>query len=250
MDPLNGNITKNAYQEIRNTQKINRTPLLPSYHKVLEAKLKCYPTHISIDETSAEVKLQTLLDHTCSRILQIQDEVINAIDEETLGNLRFIFKWRCDGSSGHSQYKQNFIDLECSDASIFMTSLVLLQLLSSNILNGHEIVVWKNQRPPSPQYCRPIKIQFSHENTNLTCAEKEIMDSRIASLVPLETIVNGKAIKIKYEMIFSMVDGKVINAVTGTTSTLRCHLCKATSKGFNKIDQALSKEIEVPNSAY
>ena len=75
------------------------------------------------------------------------------------------------------------------------------------------------------------------------------MDSQIASLVPLKTIVNRKAIKIKYEMIFSMVDGKVINAVTGATSTLYCHLCKATSKDFNRIDQVLSNEIEVPNLA-
>jgi hypothetical protein len=36
-------------------------------------------------------------------------------------------------------------------------------------------------------------------------------------------------------MALTMVDGKVCNAATGTSSTMRCYICKETSKNFNKL---------------
>jgi len=40
------------------------------------AKTKCYPDNITVNESHAEVELQNLLDHTATRILQLQKEVI------------------------------------------------------------------------------------------------------------------------------------------------------------------------------
>lgn len=40
--------------------------------------------------------------------------------------------------------------------------------------------------------------------------------------------------KIKHTMLFTMVDGKVCNAATETTSTMKCYICGQTSKDFNK----------------
>lgn len=34
-----------------------------------------------------------------------------------------------------------------------------------------------------------------------------------------------------------MIDGKLCNSLSDTTSALRCNLCKATSKDFNKVKQ-------------
>lgn len=39
-----------------------------------------------------------------------------------------ICKWGCDGSSGQSEYKQKFNEENNSDANIFLTSFVPLQL--------------------------------------------------------------------------------------------------------------------------
>lgn len=44
-----------------------------------------------------------------------------------------------------------------------------------------------------------------------------------------------------------MVDGKVCNAVTGTTSTQKCYICNATYKYFNFIDQMLIRTIKIEN---
>lgn len=65
----------------------------------------CYPSNMQISEHRYEIPLQNLLDHTVLRILQINK--IKKL-EKNVDNFKIFYKWRCDGSSGHSQYKQKF----------------------------------------------------------------------------------------------------------------------------------------------
>jgi len=58
--------------------------LLPSYEKILSAKSKGYPKEIMVTESHAKVELQSLLDHTASRIMQLQAEVIQNIKDKRL----------------------------------------------------------------------------------------------------------------------------------------------------------------------
>jgi len=67
------------------------------------AKTKCYPDNITVNESHAEVELQNLLDHTATRILQLQKEVIYNIWADSVQNLILIGKW---GFDGHAEYKQ------------------------------------------------------------------------------------------------------------------------------------------------
>ena len=59
-----------------------------------------------VSELSAEVDLQSLLDHTANRILESQRES-DTLPTGVLQNsdVVLIGKWGFDGSSGHSQYK-------------------------------------------------------------------------------------------------------------------------------------------------
>ena len=84
---------------------------------------------ISITETTAEVELQALLNHTAERILHTQSEVglLHCFEENDI-ELALISKWGCDGSSGQSEYKQKFHDESCSDANIFFPSFMPIQL--------------------------------------------------------------------------------------------------------------------------
>lgn len=52
---------------------------LPSYHKLLEAKKRCYPDarDIEISEDGVKVNLQALLDVTTQRILQVVGDELN-----------------------------------------------------------------------------------------------------------------------------------------------------------------------------
>lgn len=57
------------------------------------------------------------------------------------------------------------------DANIFFTSVVPLQLKATDKVTNAITVIWKNPRPSSPRFCRPVKIQFVHENTEATVTE-------------------------------------------------------------------------------
>lgn len=63
-------LSKFQYEVIRKSCKDIGHNIFPSYNKILERKIRCYPPNISVTETSAHVPLQDLLDHTARRILQ------------------------------------------------------------------------------------------------------------------------------------------------------------------------------------
>ncbi|EFN79442.1 hypothetical protein EAI_11831, partial [Harpegnathos saltator] len=56
------------------------------------------------------IKLQALLDHTVNRIIdriiEMQKDVLLSLHPNVWSKLILISKWGCDGSSGHSMYKQ------------------------------------------------------------------------------------------------------------------------------------------------
>lgn len=241
-------LTKHQYLLIRQSMKEHNCNLYPPYYKVLQAKIRCYPprSDITITEISAEVKLQALLNHTTERILLVQNNVIKSL-KKTVIHMKLICKWGCDGSSGQSEYKQKFADENSSDEHVFFTSLVPLQLLSVDCESNSKIVIWKNPRPSSPRFCRPIRLQFLHETVQSTVNEMHYIEEQIKSLVPFNTIVDGQEILITYDMIFTMIDGKVCNAITSTKSTLRCYLCGVTSKDINNLDLVKKRKIDESN---
>ncbi|XP_071581303.1 uncharacterized protein [Temnothorax nylanderi] len=245
-------LTKKQYNIIRSSMKKHNCRLYPNYNAVRAAKELCYPPRfsITITESSADIKLQDLLDHTCERLLFTQREVIRSLNTEMFIKADLICKWGCNESPGQSEYKQKFNDKSTSDANVFLTSLVPLQLKFAESNNETEIIIWKNPRPSSPRFCRPIRLQFLHEDTQSTVNEVEFIEQQITSLVPFEIVIDGKEITVNYQMLFTITDGKVCNAVTSTPSTLRCYLCGATSKDFNNIDKILTRDVEETNLCF
>ena len=75
---VEADLTKNQYLLIRTfINSKTSAEILPSYEKILKAKTKSYPENVIVSESKAEVELQSLLDHTVSRILDLQNEAIN-----------------------------------------------------------------------------------------------------------------------------------------------------------------------------
>ncbi|XP_054727450.1 uncharacterized protein LOC129237075 [Anastrepha obliqua] len=95
--------------------------LLPRYEKILKFKTLRYPNNIVVDETHAEVELQSLLDNTASSILELQKSLIEERLDETEKTLTLIGKWGFDGSTGHSEYKQKFSNCINDEKSLFVT---------------------------------------------------------------------------------------------------------------------------------
>ncbi|XP_060800854.1 uncharacterized protein LOC132903670 [Amyelois transitella] len=238
-DMIEAKLSREAYNVIR-----RRAPeKFPSYKLVQAAKKLCYPHDITVTETSASVKLQSLLDHTSMRLCQTLIPVINTLNDDLdrCNEICLVSKWGFDGSSGHSSYKQAFQDSAATDSAVFITCLVPLRLVAN------DIVIWQNPSPASTRYCRPIKIEFQKESVDVSIQENREIENQISNLRESTVNIENKTLKIRYELILSMVDGKVCNALTETTSTMKCFLCGATSKLFNNIDEMVKRDVNTDN---
>lgn len=209
--------------------------IFPPYYKVLEAKKQCYPVNIGVNEYSATVPLQSLLDHTAERLLLGKSEgEIRELNE----NLLLVSKWGCDGSSGHSEYKQIFSEKEKTDANMFLTSLVPLKLHESN--NNNKLI-WINPRPSSTKLCRPIKFEFIKETSENTKKEVNRVESEIKNLNNTVIKLYNKEVSIQHILIFSMVDGKIAQTITETSSMAVCCICQAKPSEMNDLQKCANK---------
>ena len=97
-------MTKSDYE--KHCKLINKLKrILPPYFHIAAEKLKCHPEEITtIGDHEVVVPLQSLLDHTVSRIFEFPDiqsqvERLSEMNEGTL-DIKFIFKYGMDGSQG------------------------------------------------------------------------------------------------------------------------------------------------------
>lgn len=241
---VEGNFSKSVWIKMRqNLEMCNVLQIYPSYPVLMKARETCIPPkeHVTISESTAEVKLQALLDHTVKQLMRLQDEVLLTLSNSELLDLELVSKWGFDGSSGQSNYKQSFADQDIDDSSIFITSLVPIQIRVRSCVTK---IVWHNVRASSTRFCRPIRIQFAKETQELTRNEKRNVDQQIQLLIP--TITQNSAsskISVGHTLVCSMVDAKVCSALA-ELSCQRCYVCGASPKEFNNINEVRQK---IPN---
>lgn len=154
-----------------------------------------------------------------------------------------ITKWGFDGSSGQSEYKQKFDNSAKSDASVFLSSLVPLQLISGKPEDKNQTIIWQNLKSSSTRFCRPIRFQFARETAELALQEKEFVEAQIQCLVPTKVKINDQRIEVHHKMLLTMVDGKICKSITETKYTQKCYLCGLIAKDFNNIEKALSTVV-------
>lgn len=234
---LDAKLSKYQYEMLKKACRNIGHDIFPCYSKVLEAKKTCYPENININESSATVPLQSILDHTASRILKGQNEQ-NIIDLPE--NLTLISKWGCDGSSGHNEYKQVFIENDRSDSNLFLTSLVPLGLHDSNNINNE---FWVNPKPSSTRLCRPIKFEYIKETPESTKKEVDRVNDEIRNLKGTIVNINQKICEIHHVLLFTMIDGKIAQTITETSSMAVCCICKAKPSEMNNIERCLNKKM-------
>ena len=227
---INAELTRKQYEVIHDANK----NVYPCYTLIKDAKKMCYPNEdaFTITETMAEVKLQALLDHTTTRLCKYLHEVLLQLDCEERQSLQLVTKWGCDGSH-QASYKQKFENENDSDAHIFQSCLVPIALTAT--ANGKTKTIWQNPTPSSTRLCRPIRIRFVHESTDVINEEITYINNQIESLKKSEVPINEGVIEIQHTLLMTMVDGKVCNAATGTKSTMRCYICGQYSKDFNSL---------------
>ncbi|KAF2892509.1 hypothetical protein ILUMI_13664, partial [Ignelater luminosus] len=116
---------------------------------------------------------------------------------------------------GQSIYKQKLLAKNLSDSDIFFTSLAPLRF----IRNSDSTLIWQNPRPSSTRFCRHIHFYFKKETAEFARKEANKVKKEIEELQPSTLNINNRNIQVKHILNFMMINGKLINAVTSTTSS-------------------------------
>jgi len=248
---LNNSLTKYVYTNMRLETKKSGADIWPPYNKVREVKSQCRPPKedIFITEKKAEVSLQSLLNHTINRIVQLQKDVI--IHNMMVTGVKeteavLMCSWGFDGSSGHSAYKQSYKSVTDNtnpkDQNLFVTTLIPLRLLTSE-----NTILWNNQAPQSTRFCRPLAIEYVHESKEVILGQKRNVEDQIDKLQSIQIALdNYRSISVHCSLFLTLIDGKVLNIITGTKSMQSCPVCHATPKLFNDLSNK-QKGVFLPN---
>jgi hypothetical protein len=229
---VSANLSKSKYEVIRDVAKENGTQIFPSYYQVQLAKLDTYPekSSITVTENGARVKLQSLLDHTTTRLMQVVDQQVVSST-----SLVLISKWGCDGASGQSQYNQTFSNPNSNDSNVFIANLVPIKLFSE--ANGE--IIWINSKPSSTWLCRPILFEFMKESVEATNRVIGDINEEIQSLCRIDE----RDITVEHKLAMTMVDGKVCNSVSGNKAAMTCYICGAKPSEMNNVSKIAQRNI-------
>lgn len=222
-------------------------PAYPPYYKILKAKQNCYPECVHITEREAVVPLQSLLQHTFDRIVQLQDEVFSQYCNKIGTNiLDCVFEgvWGFDGSSGQALYKQAFEDQGENESSIFATTFVPLRIYHQSTQND-KVLLWTNIAAQSYRSCRPLRIIYKKESKELILSEKDRVNQEIDHLTPFYyKLPSGQQINATCNLYLAAIDGKVLNTILDTPSQMRCPYCALTATQFNNLEIVFSKTVD------
>lgn len=238
---LENDFSKRQYCNIRLESKRRNSDIYPSYNKVLAVKNKCRPNGVIVDDKCAKVPLQMLLTHTTKRILEMQKDVLATIANSHIST-EMIFSYGFDSSSGQSQYKQAFLDPCTSrnaDSCLFATTVIPLRLLTST-----GILIWNNRSPQSTRFCRPLKLEFTKETKEVIIKEADDLKEQILELEKLQFEIDaGKIIEVTFKMSLTVIDGKVLNVLTNTSSYQKCPICHCTQSDILEITDYNSEKF-------
>ena len=129
---VNCDLSDQQWQMIRNAAKSNTADIFPSLKELRSKKAECLPKDLVVTETTAKCSLQSMVDHTVSRILDMNMEELKREDSDELSGV-FYFKSGFDGASSQSVYNQKFEEIDQETAiqheeTLFQTSISPLQL--------------------------------------------------------------------------------------------------------------------------
>lgn len=185
---IDSGITKRCYQDLRLTCKAKKANIFPSYNHIANAKIACYPKNIHVNQSVAEIPLQSLLNHTAERVVILNKEEVGKMKPER-GRLKLnlVLKWGYDSSSGTSEWRQRFLSdsmRDGSDADLFCVSLVPLSL------RHPDGVVWHNPTPANSRFGRPLSVQLGKEAPELAYEAQAKVEAQIRDLQPAYFVVD------------------------------------------------------------
>ena len=157
--------------------------MLQLRNNIKSSKLLCYPNGMIFTDYTANKSLQSLCDHTAHRLCQVQNDFICMMEQCDLET--FHSKAGLIASTGQNIYKEKMSvdglpDLEKKESS-FLSYLVPLQI--TTYVGENLTVIWRNPKPSSTFYCRPLRFKFEKESTNLILIEEAALKDEMSNIV-------------------------------------------------------------------
>lgn len=252
-------LTKAKYEKLRTYNKrLHGSKLYPPYAVIKNAKEKCYPADFNFSHLGASVNVKSLLNHTTERILL----TLNSSKLHELRNKDLILygKWGMDGVSGqqvtrqkwqHSTITDNDNDDDDKivkelffDGAVFIISFVPIKLVADNN------IIWKNKRPSSVSFCRPIKFEFLKENDSNTIKEYKFYSDIFNKLESSCITIGNILFNVSFIVQCTMIDGKICNILTGQKSSNCCNICGVGPKNINNLKYVKSLSCNDDNYKY
>eukprot|EP00734_Pompholyxophrys_sp_LG126_P000180 Pompholyxophrys_sp_v1_NODE_30_length_3689_cov_21.111998.p2 type:complete len:247 gc:universal NODE_30_length_3689_cov_21.111998:3048-2308(-) len=124
------------------------------------------------------------------------------------------------------------------DAALLATSVVPL------LLKVGQKIIWKNPCPGSSRFCRPLHLQFSKEDREVSEHMEEFVLSQINNLSQsiFRSLDDKLEIHISHQLMYTMIDGKASNNLTGTGNST-CRLCGAKPSEMNNLTTVFGKPV-------
>ncbi|GBP15234.1 hypothetical protein EVAR_91206_1 [Eumeta japonica] len=79
--------------------------------------------------------------------------------------------------------------------------------------------IWINSTPGSKSFCRPITFEYTKETKIATQELVHHIESEIKLMQPILIEIEDYSFNVSFDMRLTMIDGKVSNALTETSST-------------------------------
>lgn len=102
--------------------------------------------------------------------------------------------------------------------------------------------IWVNLTPGSKLLCRPILFEYVKENNVTINSFVNQLEEKIKALPPVYIEISKTVIKVTFQQQLTMIDGKIANAITDTTSTWKCNICGKNSSQFRESCETIVNE--------
>lgn len=116
-----------------------------------------------------------------------------------------------------------------SDKNVFGINFVPLQLKS----NGS--VIWKNDKPSSIFYCRPIKFKFTKEEKSFVKNQYKYYTDLLQKVQAWNFKIGKNEFIVTFDLKCTMIDGKICNWLTDQYSTKSCNICRVNPSKINDL---------------
>lgn len=239
---LENDYTVNEYNNLaKDCKKRSGTQVYPPYHHIEEEKKSCLAgLEFTVQtESTCQITMQSLLNKSAKRLIESVDQE-ESISDAKLKNCVLYVSYGFDSSSGHKNAHQEFENegnktLD-SHQSLFASVLVILAL------KHNDEFIWINETPQSVRYCRPLRLSFESETSQVTKRERDRLRAEVNALIPHNFNLNGKDVEVSFNVDLTLLDGKALNNVLDNDATTRCPICLLTMKNFNS-DEAYNTDI-------